>query len=81
MTKPLSGSARGRLKLVGAGLSVLVALAGALGMQDRVRLVDILTLFAGGMGAGVGLAGGAADFRAHRARPDRKEAIDENDVG
>lgn len=56
-----------RLQLVGAVLSVIVALAAALGMRDRVRLVDIVALFAGGMGAGVTVAMAAREVR-DRAR-------------
>ena len=43
------------LQMVAALLSLVIALSAALGMRDRVRLVDILALFAGGMGAGVTL--------------------------
>ncbi|MBP9144865.1 MAG: hypothetical protein KBI44_10310 [Thermoanaerobaculia bacterium] len=59
---------RFRLQLVGSLLSIVVAAAAALGMRDRVRLVDILALFAGGMGAGVALAQMAQAARAARAR-------------
>jgi hypothetical protein len=59
---------RFRLQVVGAVLSVVVAATAALGMRDRVRQVDILTLFAGGMGAGVTLAQIAAAARAARER-------------
>jgi hypothetical protein len=52
-----------RLQLIGAVLSVVVALAAALGMRDRVRLVDIVALFAGGMGAGVAIATAAREAR------------------
>lgn len=54
---------RFRLQLIGALLSVVVALSAALGMRDRVRLVDIVALFAGGMGAGVTLAMAAREAR------------------
>lgn len=43
------------LQIVAALLSLVIAVSAALGMRDRVRLVDILALFAGGMGAGVTL--------------------------
>src|SRR5688500_1101354 len=36
-------------------LSAIIALAGALAMRDRVRLVDILSLFFGGAGTGAGI--------------------------
>jgi hypothetical protein len=58
---------RFRLQLVGSLLSIVVAAAAALGMRDRVRLVDILALFAGGVGAGVALAQMAQAARAARA--------------
>ena len=59
---------RFRLQLIGSLLSVVVAVAAALGMRDRVRLVDILALFAGGLGAGVAIAQMAQAARAARAR-------------
>ena len=60
---------RFRLRVVGALLSLVVALTVALGMRDRVRLVDILALFAGGMGAGVGIATIAREARDRAAPP------------
>lgn len=42
-----------KMQIVGTVLSITVALTGALSAQDRIRLVDILTLFFGGFGAGV----------------------------
>lgn len=60
---------RFRLQLIGSLLSVVVAAAAALGMRDRVRLVDILALFAGGMGAGVTLAMAARDLRDSSRKP------------
>jgi hypothetical protein len=59
---------RFRLQLMGSLLSVVVAAAAALGMRDRVRLVDILALFAGGLGAGVAIVQMAQAVRAARAR-------------
>jgi hypothetical protein len=62
-----------RFQIIGALLSVLVALTAALTMRDRVRLVDILALFAGGMGAGVSLVQVAQGLRRSRdaaRRPD-----------
>ncbi|MEO8195334.1 MAG: hypothetical protein ABI689_01295 [Thermoanaerobaculia bacterium] len=43
------------LQIIAGLLALGIALLAALGMRDRVRLVDILALFAGGMGAGVTL--------------------------
>ena len=40
-------------------------------LRDRVRMVDILALFAGGVGAGVALAQMAQAARAARNRPPR----------
>lgn len=60
---------RFRLQLIGSLLSIVVAAAAALGMRDRVRLVDILALFAGGMGAGVGVATVAREARDRAPRP------------
>lgn len=57
-----------RLQLIGALLSLVVALTAALGMRDHVRLVDILALFAGGMGAGVGVATAARAWRDRAGR-------------
>lgn len=59
----MTDRSRLRLQLVGALLSLVVAFTAALGMRDRVRLVDILALFAGGMGAGVGVATAARALR------------------
>jgi hypothetical protein len=41
-------------------------LLSALQMIDHVRLVEIVTLFAGGMGAGVGLVKAVIDHRKAR---------------
>ena len=51
------------LGVVAAVAGATVALTSALQMQGRVRTVDILTLFAGGVGAGVGLVGAIVEFR------------------
>ena len=59
----MNSSRRVRLQFVGALLSLVVAFTAALGMRDRVRMVDILTLFAGGMGAGVTIAQAAREWR------------------
>ena len=60
---------RFRLQLIGSLLAVVVAAAAALGMRDRVRMVDILALFAGGVGAGVALAQMGQAAREARNRP------------
>lgn len=62
---------RFRMQLIGSLLSVVVAAAAALGMGDRVRMVDILALFAGGLGAGVAIAQMAQAAREARNRPPR----------
>lgn len=55
-------------ELLGAALSVAVSLIGALDLLGHpARLVHVLTIFAGGLGAGVAL-GRAID----RARADRR---------
>lgn len=59
---------RFRMQLIASLLSVVVAAAAALGMRDRVRLVDILALFAGGVGAGVAIAQMAQAVRERRNR-------------
>jgi uncharacterized glyoxalase superfamily protein PhnB len=51
------------LKLFVAMLGVVVAFLGALGMQERMRPVDIVTLFGGGVSAGAGLAAAIAGIR------------------
>ena len=43
------------LRIVASIVSVGIGLLSALQMQGRVRMVDILTLFAAGMAAGVSL--------------------------
>lgn len=64
----MNSARRVRLQFVGALLSLAVAFMAALGMRDRVRMVDILTLFAGGMGAGVTIAQAARDWRDRTGR-------------
>ena len=53
-----------------AGL--IAALGGALESMGRVRLVDVLTLFFGGFGAGAGLTKTIADMR--KAKRDNTSA-------
>ncbi len=54
------------LSLVGGVLSLLLAIQTAAGLTDRVRKVDILLLFATGMGAGVSLVGLFREIRGPR---------------
>jgi hypothetical protein len=54
------------LNVIGAAASLLVAANTALGLSDRVRKVDILLLFATGMGAGVTLAGAVRQVKEGR---------------
>ena len=56
------------LGVVAAVAGATVAVMSALQMQGRVRTVDILTLFAGGVGAGVGLVGAIVEIRRSRDR-------------
>jgi hypothetical protein len=59
-----------RFSVVGTILGAVVSLASALAMRDSVRLVDILSLFFGGMGTGAGLASLAATrMRSRSADP------------
>ncbi len=53
----MTESAKRRLKLIGAVVTVAVALIAALSMVGRVRLVDVLILFFGGFAAGASLVG------------------------
>jgi hypothetical protein len=55
-----------RIGLISTILGLAVALLGAVQMADRQRLVDILTLFFGGFGAGAGLVKAVIDIRAQR---------------
>lgn len=65
---------RRRFQIVGTLLSLLVALTAALAMRDRARLVDILALFAGGMGAGVSLVQLVQELRRSRESARQKAA-------
>ncbi|HVX88788.1 MAG TPA: DUF2759 family protein [Gemmatimonadales bacterium] len=53
-------------ELLVAVVGLVVALMSAWGMVDRVRLVDVLTLFFGGLAAGVALGSAIAKVRAAR---------------
>jgi len=55
-----------KIGLIGAAAGLAVSLLSALQMIDHVRLVEIVTLFAGGMGAGVGLVKAVIDHRQAR---------------
>jgi hypothetical protein len=63
------------VRLLKRKIGVMVAAAGlaasllsAMQMIDHVRLVEIVTLFAGGMGAGVGLVKAVIDHRQAREK-------------
>ena len=56
--------------------SAALALLGALAMLDRVRLVDIISLFFGGVGAGAGMAALLVQRRRHK-----QEAAATNESG
>lgn len=62
----LSPRIAARLTMLATLASAAIALLGALAMRDRVRLVDILTLFFGGAGAGAGLVALVVQRRGHR---------------
>ncbi len=55
-----------RIGLIATIFCVAVAALDAVLMADRLRLVDILTLFFGGFGAGAGMVKAIIDYRAHR---------------
>ena len=57
---------RERLAIVSTVAGAVVALGSALVMRDHVRLVEILTLFFGGAGAGAGVASLVAARRGRR---------------
>jgi hypothetical protein len=57
---------RQKISLAATALSVLVAIISALSMRDHVRLVDIVGLFASGVGTGASIAS-AMVGRARRA--------------
>lgn len=66
----MSGSSKSpRKELIVALVGLAVALMSAWGMVDRVRLVDILTLFFGGLAAGVALGSAIAKVRAAKGAP------------
>jgi len=68
MPKAEKNLLKARLALAGAIVAGVAALFSALQMQGRVRTVDILTLFAGGFGAGVGVVGAVVEWKRARER-------------
>jgi hypothetical protein len=65
---------RRRFQIAATMLSLLVAMMAALAMRDRARLVDIVALFAGGMGAGASLVQMVLELR--RSREERRDSGD-----
>jgi hypothetical protein len=47
-------------------LGIFVAVIGAYQMIGKIRVVDIITLFFGGIGAGVGLVKTILDYRKNK---------------
>lgn len=58
-----------RRELIIAVIGLVVAFVSAWGMLDRVRAVDILALFAGGLSAGVALGVAITKVKAAKAAP------------
>jgi hypothetical protein len=56
-----------RLGIIGTMLGIFVAVIGAYQMIGTIRAVDIITLFFGGFGAGVGLVKTISDYRKTKA--------------
>ena len=50
-------------------VGVLCSILSALAMRDHVRLVDIVGLFASGVGTGAGIVAAIVQQRARHARP------------
>ncbi len=61
--KPL----RPALVLVAALLGIATSFFGALALVPRVRLVEVVTVFAGAMGGGAGLVWAVVEFRKARS--------------
>jgi hypothetical protein len=57
---------RKRLDIIGTMLGIFVAVIGAYQMISKIRVVDIITLFFGGIGAGVGLVKTILDYRKNK---------------
>ena len=72
---PLSPRIAARLTAFATLASAALALLGALAMSDRVRIVDIISLFFGGVGAGAGMA---ALFVQRRRRSQEPAATNES---
>jgi hypothetical protein len=58
---------RERLSLIALVLSVLTAVLAALAMRDHVRLVEVVGLFASGVGTGASIVAELVQRRARRA--------------
>jgi hypothetical protein len=54
------------LLVVVALLGLVTSLLGALSLVPRVKLVEVLTVFAGGVGAGAALVAAVVEFRKER---------------
>jgi hypothetical protein len=64
-----------RMPLIFSMIMILAGFLNALSVVDRIRLVNILTLFFTGFGAGAGFVKTVIDFRA-----DRETKIQPTDV-
>jgi hypothetical protein len=58
---------RGKLPYVVLAASAFVAVFSALGMNDRVRVVDIILLFGSGVGTGAGIVATVVQERLRRS--------------
>ena len=61
---------RKRLDLMGTALAIFIAFFGAYQMIGKIRTVDIIILFFGGFGAGVGLLKTILDYRKGKTSTD-----------